>query len=58
MNKLSTLETVLFAAFVVAADAFSLGIVPKLGLVTLVSLLSFVLLEDHLSKRWGANRFR
>ena len=58
MSKLSTLETVLFAAFVVAADAFSLGVVPVLGLATLVSLLAFVLLEDHLSRRWGANKFR
>jgi len=58
MSKLGTLETVLFAAFVVAADAFSLGIVPKLGLVTLVSLLVFVLLEEHVNRRWGADRFR
>ena len=58
MTRQGTLETVLFAMFVVAADAFSLGIVPKLGLLTLVSLLAVVLLEDHLSRRWGANRFR
>jgi len=59
MSKFDTLETVLFAVFVVAADAFSLGLVPVLGLATLGSLLAFVLLEDHVkSRRYGAKPFQ
>jgi hypothetical protein len=59
MTKLDKIETVLFAVFVVAADAFALGIVPILGLATLGSLLAFALLEDHLrSRRCWANGFR
>lgn len=58
MSKLDTIETVLFGVFVVAADAFALGIVPILGLATLGSLLAFVLLEDRLrSRRYGADGF-
>jgi len=59
MSKLDTLETVLFAVLVVAADAFSLGLVPILGPATLCSLLAFVLLEDRLrNRRYGANGFQ
>jgi len=59
MSRLDTLETALFAVFVVAADAFSLGLVPVLGLATLGSLLAFVLLEDRLrNRRYGANGFQ
>jgi len=59
MSRLDTLETALFAVFVVAADAFSLGLVPVLGLATLASLLAFVLLEDHFrNRRYGAKLFR
>jgi len=59
MSKLDTLETALFAVFVVVADAFALGFVPALGLATFGSLFAFVLLEDHLgSKRYGAEGSR
>jgi hypothetical protein len=52
------LEEVLFVAFVLAADAFSLGIVPVLGPATLVSFLAFVFLEEHLRRnRYRANGF-
>jgi hypothetical protein len=54
MIRAGTLEGVLFAAFVVAADAFSLGIAPILGVAALASLLAFVLLEDYL----GSRRYR
>ena len=45
------LEEASFVSFVLAADAFALGIAPVLGLVALVSFLVFVLLEEHLSRR-------
>lgn len=53
MTNLDKLERVLFMVFVVASDAFFLGIVPILSFATLVSFLAFVLLVDHLrSKRY------
>jgi hypothetical protein len=58
MTKLGTLEMVSFILFVVATDAFALGVAPILGFATLVSFLAFVLLEDHLrSRRYGADGF-
>jgi hypothetical protein len=75
MTKLDMVERVLFVVFVAAANALvavnlgwaffttfwnsSSGIVPIVSLVTLVSFLSFALLEDHLrTRRYGVDGLR
>jgi hypothetical protein len=58
MTGLEALERILLIVFIVAADGFALGIAPTLGFAALVSLLAFVLLEEHLgSRRYGGNGF-
>jgi hypothetical protein len=56
MTKLGMLERALFVTFVVAADAFALGILPALGVATFVCLFAFVFLEEHVrSGRYRPN---